>query len=134
MTIPAVMSMTAIDLPLEIIQGDSMLLKFRGRYENGNPPDLTQADINFNISYTVDSKNASIFEASLDNGLVTWEDEAKCIFKVYIPNDALLNIKFPLKQPKQLICKYSLSYNVTGYSDFDTSRTLFASTLTIHRI
>lgn len=134
MTVSAAMSMTAIDLPLEIVQGDSMLLKFRGRYENGNAPDLTTAAINFNISYTEDSRNASIFEASLDNGLVTWEDEAKCIFRVYIPNNALLNVKFPLKQPKQLICKYNLSYSIMGFSDFNTFRTLFASTLTIYRI
>ena len=125
--------LVGIDQPLEVMQGDSVNLQIRVKRENGNPADLSAAIIKFVLAYTEDSWDKPIFEAEIDDGNLTWVDLPLCVFGIYIPSEALEDLKFPLKQPKRLICKYKITYSIEGFTVSKVSRTLFFSDFIINR-
>jgi len=129
------MDLSAPSQDIEIEQGDTVNFEFKVKYKNGNPVDLTATGIYFQLAYTEDSWNKLIWEGVLkedtSNG-IKWINSNACHGEITIPHEPLMQVKFPLKQPKRLTCKYRLFFQVDEL-DPVVSRTLFDGKFIINR-
>ena len=129
------MDLSAPNQDIEMEQGDTVNFEFRVKYQNGNPVDLVDTSLYFQIAYTEDTWNDLIWEGVLNNTTqngIKWINSGVCHGEITIPHEPLMLVKFPLKQPKKLICKYRFFFIIEEIIP-TVSKTLFDGKFIINR-
>ena len=123
----------AVNQDIEVMFGDSLDLSIQVLVDNGNPADLSIADIYFKLAYSEDTFSKPILDLKIGDTRLYWKDIAKCIFNLHLNPEDMASIKFPLRQPNKVSCKYAIGYVITGFSNKVASRTLYVGNFIIHR-
>jgi hypothetical protein len=123
----------AVNQDIEVMFGDSLDLSIQVLVDNGNPADLSIADIYFKLAYSEDTFSKPILDLKIGDTRLYWKDIPKCIFNLHLNPEDMASIKFPLRQPNKVSCKYAIGYVITGFGNKVASRTLYVGNFIIHR-